>query len=67
MSFPDRNEVVDLEAVAASHPDYPGGRLLNGYTISEGLIISGDLQDPEGTVHCYALQLIDNGPGVAVG
>ncbi|MFT5407883.1 MAG: hypothetical protein ACI8XO_000116 [Verrucomicrobiales bacterium] len=67
VSFPDRNEVVDLESVAATHPDYPGGRLLNGYTISEGLVISGDLQDPTGKIHCYALQLIDNGPGVAVG
>lgn len=62
VSFPDR-EVINLHDLAAAH--IPGGwELTVAFTISDNLVISGDLRDPADGLHCFALQLVDNGPSV---
>ncbi len=73
VSFPNRPELIDLEALASGHPDYPTGwRLTTAFTISDGLLISGDLYDPAGREgrgerHCFAMQLVDKGPALDPG
>ena len=65
VSFPDRPELIDLETLASGHLGYPAGwRLTTAFTISDGLLISGDLFDPAGEWHCFAMQLVDNGPSM---
>ena len=59
VSFPDRSQLINLEALTSAH--YPAEwRLTVAFTISDGLLISGDLYDPSGERHCFATQLEDN-------
>ena len=57
--------ILDLEAIASTHSDYPAGwRLTTVFSVSDSLLISGDLYDPDGINYTFAAQLVDNGPGL---
>lgn len=64
--FPD-GELVDLEAVASTHADYRAGwRLTTVFSVSDSLLVSGDIYDPDGIYYTFAAQLVDNGPDTAL-